>query len=74
MEDYQRFDIVIGTVIRMNAYGCYVKDEETGKVVFYYGNGSKGDKVLLSVQKVDPVRRKVTCVLETVLDYGCFAA
>lgn len=74
MENYKKHNTVIGTVIGINSHGCYVRDDETDNVVFYYGNGMKGDKVQLSVQKVDIVRERVTCVLDSVLEYSWFAA
>lgn len=74
MENYKKHNTVIGTVIGCNSYGCYVRDAENDNVVFYYGNGMKGDKVQLSVQKVDLVRKRVTCVLDSVLEYSSFAA
>lgn len=74
MENFKKYNTVIGTVIGCNSYGCYVRDDETDNVVFYYGNGMKGDKVQLSVQKVDLVRERVTCVLDSVLEYSGFAA
>ncbi len=74
MKNYKKYNTVIGTVIGYNSNGCYVRDNETNNVVFYYGNGMKGDKVQLSVRKVDLVRERVTCVLDSVLEYGSFAA
>ena len=37
MEMFERFNTVIGEVIGCNSYGCYVRDLETDRVVFYYG-------------------------------------
>ena len=74
MEDYIKHNTVIGTVIGNNSHGCYVRDDETDTVVFYYGNGMKGDRVQLSVREVDLVRERVTCVLDSVLEYSNLAA
>lgn len=74
MESYERFDTIIGTVIGGNDFGCRVRDDESGRVVFYYGNGCRGDKVQLSVKRIDLERERVTCVLETVLEYADYAA
>ncbi len=70
MENFKKHNTIIGRVIGYNNHGCYVRDEETDKVVFYFGNGMKGDKVRLGVCKVDSKREAVTCVLESVLEYG----
>ena len=74
MEDFKKNNTIIGTVVGFNDYGCYVRDNKTDKIVFYFGNGMKGDKVQLSVVKVNMSRQSVTCVLETVLEYGTFIA
>lgn len=72
MEILKKHNTIIGTVIGCNAYGCYVRDDESGIVVFYFGNGMKGDRVQLSVQKVNAEKDRVTCVLDSVLEYGKF--
>lgn len=74
MGSFERFDTITGEVIGHNAHGCYVKDDNSGFVVFYYGNGGYGDKVQLTVRKVNPEAQKVTCVLDSVLEYGEIAA
>lgn len=74
MENYKKHNMVIGTVIGNNSHGCYVRDDKTDNIVFYYGNGMKGDKVQLSVHKVDHIRERVTYVLGSVLEYSVFAA
>lgn len=70
MEMFERFDSLIGEVIGCNMYGCYVRDQESDHVVFYYGCGQKGDKVQLNIRKVDVEKQQVTCVLESVLSYA----
>ena len=70
MEIFERFDTIIGTVVGCNDYGCRVKDDESGKIVFYYGNGVEGDRVQLSVTRVNLERQRVTCVLDSVLEYA----
>ena len=70
MEIFERFDTIRGTVIGCNEYGCYVNEDESGKTVFYYGNGFKGDRVQLSIKRVDLERNRVTCLLESVLAYA----
>ncbi len=74
MENFRKHNTIIGTVIGYNRYGCYVRDEESGMTVFYFGNGMVGDKVQLSVRKVDRELERVTCSLDTVLEYGTFVA
>ncbi len=74
MENFERLNTVRGTVIGCNDFGCRVRDDETGLVVFYYGNGMKGDRVQLSVKKVNPERGRVTCELDSVLEYADFVA
>lgn len=74
MEIFERLDTIRGTVIGCNEYGCRVRDDETGKVVFYYGNGYKGDRVQLSIKRIDIERQRVTCVLDTVLEYANYVA
>lgn len=73
-EDYQKYDTVIGKVIGYNSYGCFVRDMKTDKIVFYFGNGMKGDMVQLSVKRIDTERKRVTCSLDSVLEYGNLAA
>lgn len=73
-ENFQKYNTVIGIVIGCNSHGCYVRDLKSNKVVFYFGNGMRGDKVQLTVKKVDAEHEKVTCVLDSVLEYGDFAA
>ncbi len=51
-----------------------MRDVESKEVVFYFGNGMKGDKVQLTVKRVDAEKEKVTCVLDSVLEYGEIAA
>ena len=63
MEMFERFNTLIGEVIGCNSHGCYVRDQETNKTVFYYGCGQKGDKVHLE-------KEQVTCVLDAVLSYA----
>lgn len=74
MENFKKHDTLIGTVIGCNSYGCYVRDDASEKVVFYYGNGMSGDRVQLSIQKVDLARDRITCVLDSVIEYSGFAA
>ena len=74
MGSFERFDTITGEVIDHNSHGCYVRDDKSGFVVFYYGNGGNGDKVQLTVRKVNPEAQKVTCVLDSVLEYGEIAA
>lgn len=74
MEIFQKNNSVTGTVIGGNNYGCYVRDDESGRVVFYYGNGMKGDRVQLTIYNVDLKRERVTCKLDSVLEYGNFVA
>lgn len=74
MVDFKKYDTIVGRVVGFNNHGCLVRDEASDKVVFYFGNGMKGDRVQLSVQKVDPQKERVTCLLEKVLDYGVYAA
>lgn len=74
MENCERKETVIGRVIGFTNNGCRVRDEETGEVVFYYGNGMKGDRVQVSSKYIHPKTRRVTYVLETVLEYGDFVA
>lgn len=74
MEIFKRYNTVIGTVIGFNSYGCYVRVDESDKVVFYYGNGMIGDRVQLTIRKINLEREQVTCVLDSVLEYGYFAA
>ena len=68
-EYYQKHDTVVGTIIGCNSYGCYVRDLKTDEVVFYFGNGEKGDKVQLTIKRVDPEKERVTCTLDSVLEY-----
>ncbi len=70
----ERCETVIGRVIGFTNDGCRVRDEETGEVVFYYGNGMKGDRVQVSSKYIHPRTKRVTYVLETVLEYGDFVA
>lgn len=74
MSNFQKYNTVIGTVVGFNSSGCYVRDEESGYVVFYFGNGTRGDRVQLTVQKVDTEKERVTCLLDSVLEYGRIAA
>ncbi len=74
MENFERLNTVRGTVIGCNDFGCRVRDDETGLVVFYYGNGVKGDRVQLSVKRVNTERGRVTCELDSVLEYADFVA
>jgi hypothetical protein len=74
IDSYQKYGTIIGRVVGYNDYGCYVRDEATDRVVFYYGHGTKGDRVQLSILRVDQRRESVTCVLESVLEYGRYAA
>ena len=73
-EHFQKHNTVVGTVIGCNSHGCYVRDVESKEVVFYFGNGMKGDKVQLTVKRVDVERERITCVLDSVLEYGDMAA
>ena len=74
MEIFERFDTLRGTVVNCNEYGCQVRDDESGKIVFYYGNGMRGDRVQLSIKRIDLERQRVTCVLDSVLEYAGFVA
>ena len=74
MGNFKKYNTIIGTVVGCNPYRCYVRDDESGKVVFYYGNGMKGDRVQLSIRKVDAARERITCVLDSVIEYGNFVA
>ena len=70
MDMFERFNTVIGEVIGCNNYGCYVRDQETDRLVFYYGCGQRGDKVQLTVKKVNHEKEQITCVLDSVLSYA----
>ena len=70
MELFERFNSLIGEVIGCNSCGCYVRDQETDRVVFYYGCGRRGDKVQLTIKKVDLEKEQVTCLLDSVLSYA----
>ncbi len=70
MEMFEKYNTVIGDVVGVNRYGCYVRDQETDKVVFYYGCGSVGDRVQLTVKKVNLEKEQVTCLLDAVLAYA----
>lgn len=70
MEMFKKFNTLVGEVIGCNNFGCYVRDEETDKVVFYYGCGQKGDKVQLTIKKINPQKEQVTCVLDSVISYA----
>lgn len=74
MRTNERYETVIGRVIGFTNNGCRVRDEKTGEVVFYFGNGMKGDRVQVSAKYVNPKTQRVTYVLETVLEYGDFVA
>lgn len=70
MEMFEKFSTVIGVVVGCNSYGCFVRDQETDRVVFYYGCGQRGDKVQLTVKRVNPEKEQVTCLLDSVLSYA----
>ncbi len=72
MKMFERFNTLICEVVGYNSHGCYVRDQETGKVVFYYGCGQRGDKVQLTVKKVNLEKEQVTCVLDAVLSYAAY--
>ncbi|MBE6562573.1 MAG: hypothetical protein E7660_02430 [Ruminococcaceae bacterium] len=69
MDMFEKFNTLVGEVIGCNRHGCYVLDDETDKVVFYYGCGKKGDRVQLTIKKVDLEKELVTCMLDSVLSY-----
>lgn len=69
MEIFERFNTLVGVIIGCNNFGCYVRDEKTDKVVFYYGCGQKGDRVQLTIKKINPQKEQVTCVLDSVISY-----
>lgn len=70
MEMINLSDMIIGTVIATNSRGCYVLDDETGTVVYYYGNGKTGDRVLVSLRKIDTERNRITYRLDSVIEYA----
>lgn len=70
MELYEKFSTLIGEVIGCNSYGCYVRDQETDRVVFYYGCGKRGDKVQLTIKRVNIEKEQVTCMLDSVISYA----
>jgi len=72
MENYKKFDTIVGRVIGYTNRGCLVRDEATDRVVFYFGCGNKGDRVQLSVKRVNREREQVTCLLDSVLEYAPF--
>ncbi len=74
MTTNERCETVIGRVIGFTNDGCRVRDEKTDEVVVYRGNGMKGDRVQLSSKYIHPKTKRVTYVLETVLEYGDFVA
>ena len=74
MEIFERLDTIRGTVIGYRGNGVRVREDNSGKEVFYYGNGTKGDRVQLSIKRIDLERERVTCVLESVLEYAEYVA
>lgn len=69
----QKLDTMTGTVIDFNHFGCYVSldsNETDIPYAFYYGNGKRGDKVLVSIKKIDNVRNRINCDLDCVLEYA----
>ena len=73
MENIERFNPMEGVIYRTNNFGCFVIDEATGLSVFYYGPGEVGDRVKLSVSKIDRERNRITCCFESVVEYGDFS-
>ncbi len=70
MENINKYTSITGTVTRVNTYGCFVRDDITDTTVFYFGNGNIGDRVYLTVCKVDTVHHRITCNLDSVLEYA----
>lgn len=70
METFELYNTVIGEVIDCNRYGCYVRDLDTDKIVFYFGCGRRGDKVQLSIKRINVEREQVTCTLDSVIEYA----
>ncbi len=70
METFELYNTVIGEVIDYNRYGCYVRDLDTDKIVFYFGCGRRGDKVQLSIKRINVEREQVICTLDSVIEYA----
>jgi len=66
-------DTVHATVTGSNRHGCYVVlDEQVEGITdgFYFGCGTAGDRVMLSIKRVDTDRESVLCDLDAVISYG----
>ncbi len=68
----EKFVTEKGTVISYDEHGCFVRLDETGEVVYYFGNGMKGDRVYVSAKHGSKRHRTVVCTLESVIGYGAF--
>jgi len=60
-------------VTATNRHGCYVTlDADVNGITdgFYFGCGTVGDRVMLSIKHMDTVRESVLCELDSVISYG----
>lgn len=68
----KKFVTLKGTVINYDENGCFVRLDETDEVVYYFGNGMKGDRVYVSAKRIGGRHSMVVCELESVIGYGDF--
>ena len=66
-------DSITGEVIGHDRNGCYVRldtEEPNTPYGFYFGSGRTGDRVLLSVKRINSNHSSIFCILESVLSYA----
>ena len=68
IEKYASYEAIITGV---NCFGCHIKFYNTNIHGFFFGNGNIGDSVIVSVGKIDEKKQRITCFLDSVLEYGC---
>lgn len=66
----ERFSEYEARVIGVNSCGCYIELIDSGVRAFYYGGGETGDTVYVTVYKIDSLRQRVTCNLDSVISYA----
>ena len=66
----ERRDNTIGRVTRVLGKKCLVELDDVDCTAYYFGNGTVGDKVLLSVIRNLEEEQDIKCALDSVLEYA----
>ena len=65
----KRFNMLEAVVTSLKPNGCMVRLTDSDEEAFYFGNGTVGDVVWVSILRIDDKKHRIRCVLDSVIVY-----